>query len=288
MAHYILFDNLQLSGDDSNTVDTENNSSSNASSKKKRELARGSKSLLNGKKKKIGVNSWGQPNQANSETNAYSSDIGFQVRMQEKYSVIEITANNDVTSSKLGMPNQSLECSTCGATDTRICDGELTIVSGVPNSGKSEWIDALLCNINENVGWKFVLCSMENQELWVLQWVAGIEMHYVQGCRGTGKVQFQVKNYTLKRWNAYIEYTTKDHTYIGVQSSILQNIDEICMLQVSRLKNAIDVVYPKLQAQHNELDAKFFEERAALEAKYHKLYVPFYAKVSWLVLFIMG
>ncbi|KAF6138392.1 hypothetical protein GIB67_030136, partial [Kingdonia uniflora] len=40
---------------------------------------------------------------------------------------------------------------------------ELTIVSGVPNSGKSEWIDALLCNINENVGWKFVLCSMENQ-----------------------------------------------------------------------------------------------------------------------------
>ncbi|KAF6173144.1 hypothetical protein GIB67_028442 [Kingdonia uniflora] len=44
-----------------------------------------------------------------------------------------------------------------------VVPGELTIVSGVPNSGKSEWIDALLCNINENVGWKFVLCSMENQ-----------------------------------------------------------------------------------------------------------------------------
>ncbi|KAF6171233.1 hypothetical protein GIB67_036901 [Kingdonia uniflora] len=40
MTHYNPFDNLQSSGDDSNTVDTGNNSSSNASSKKKRGLTR--------------------------------------------------------------------------------------------------------------------------------------------------------------------------------------------------------------------------------------------------------
>ncbi|KAF2549320.1 hypothetical protein F2Q70_00021362 [Brassica cretica] len=48
-----------------------------------------------------------------------------------------------------------------------LCDevvpGELTVVTGVPNSGKSEWIDALLCNLNHSVGWKFALCSMENK-----------------------------------------------------------------------------------------------------------------------------
>ncbi|KAL8101278.1 twinkle homolog protein, chloroplastic/mitochondrial-like [Apium graveolens] len=44
-----------------------------------------------------------------------------------------------------------------------VVPGELTIVTGVPNSGKSEWIDALLCNLCENVGWKFALCSMENK-----------------------------------------------------------------------------------------------------------------------------
>ncbi|KAA8514790.1 hypothetical protein F0562_017969 [Nyssa sinensis] len=44
-----------------------------------------------------------------------------------------------------------------------IVPGELTIVTGVPNSGKSEWIDALLCNLNESVRWKFALCSMENK-----------------------------------------------------------------------------------------------------------------------------
>ncbi|KAI3783161.1 hypothetical protein L2E82_13225 [Cichorium intybus] len=44
-----------------------------------------------------------------------------------------------------------------------VVPGELTLVTGVPNSGKSEWIDALVCNLNENVGWKFALCSMENK-----------------------------------------------------------------------------------------------------------------------------
>jgi ribosome biogenesis GTPase A len=46
---------------------------------------------------------------------------------------------------------------------SQVVPGELTVVTGVPNSGKSEWIDALLCNINKQCGWKFVLCSMENK-----------------------------------------------------------------------------------------------------------------------------
>ncbi|CAM6106005.1 unnamed protein product [Calypogeia fissa] len=45
----------------------------------------------------------------------------------------------------------------------RVVPGELTVVTGVPNSGKSEWIDALLCNLNRNKSWTFALCSMENK-----------------------------------------------------------------------------------------------------------------------------
>ncbi|KAI3975368.1 hypothetical protein MKX01_004455, partial [Papaver californicum] len=37
-------------------------------------------------------------------------------------------------------------------------------------------------------------------------------------------------------------------------------------------------VLRKIQGQHDELEAKFFEERAALEAKYQKLYEPLYTK----------
>eukprot|EP00884_Botryococcus_braunii_P004140 jgi/Botrbrau1/13727/Bobra.0356s0007.1 len=45
----------------------------------------------------------------------------------------------------------------------KVVPGELTIVTGVPNSGKSEWIDALLCNLARDHGWSFAMCSMEKK-----------------------------------------------------------------------------------------------------------------------------
>lgn len=40
--------------------------------------------------------------------------------------------------------------------------GDLTVVTGIPNSGKSEWIDALLVNLARNTGWSFGVFSPEN------------------------------------------------------------------------------------------------------------------------------
>jgi twinkle protein len=36
-------------------------------------------------------------------------------------------------------------------------------VTGIPNSGKSEWLDALAVNLAELHGWRFALCSMEKR-----------------------------------------------------------------------------------------------------------------------------
>lgn len=58
----------------------------------------------------------------------------------------------------------------------QVVAGELTIVTGVPNSGKSEWIDALMCNLNESFGWKFALCSMENK---VSQFMVKFDFEYI-------------------------------------------------------------------------------------------------------------
>jgi len=44
----------------------------------------------------------------------------------------------------------------------RVAPGLLTIVTGVPGSGKSEWLDALLVNLAEQHGWHFGVCSLEN------------------------------------------------------------------------------------------------------------------------------
>lgn len=40
--------------------------------------------------------------------------------------------------------------------------GQLSVVTGIPSSGKSEWLDALALNLAAQHGWRFALCSPEN------------------------------------------------------------------------------------------------------------------------------
>jgi len=40
--------------------------------------------------------------------------------------------------------------------------GEMTIVTGIPGSGKSNWLDALTVNLSQMHGWSFCFCSPEN------------------------------------------------------------------------------------------------------------------------------
>ena len=41
-------------------------------------------------------------------------------------------------------------------------EGELTVVTGIPSHGKSEWMDALMVNMAEDHGWSFGVFSPEN------------------------------------------------------------------------------------------------------------------------------
>lgn len=42
---------------------------------------------------------------------------------QEKMSVLQIAAANEVTDTRLGLPNPLSECFSCGVTDTKNCEG---------------------------------------------------------------------------------------------------------------------------------------------------------------------
>ena len=44
----------------------------------------------------------------------------------------------------------------------RVRPGELSVVTGTPNAGKSQWLDALMVNLADNHGWNFAICSFEN------------------------------------------------------------------------------------------------------------------------------
>ncbi|GAA0184244.1 chromatin/chromatin-binding, or -regulatory protein [Lithospermum erythrorhizon] len=56
----------------------------------------------------------------------------------------------------------------------------------------------------------------------------------------------------------------------GKHSDVLESLSP-------NVRKRVDVLR-EIQSQHDDLEAKFFEERAALEAKYQKLYQPFYTK----------
>lgn len=65
------------------------------------------------------------------------------------------------------MPNPLVAFSSCQWLDAvlvslQVVPGELTIVTGLPNSGKSEWLDALAVNLARQNNWNFALCSLEN------------------------------------------------------------------------------------------------------------------------------
>lgn len=44
-----------------------------------------------------------------------------------------------------------------------VVEGQLTIVTGHPSSGKSEFVDQIMLNISKAKGWKFGICSFENE-----------------------------------------------------------------------------------------------------------------------------
>lgn len=60
-------------------------------------------------------------------------------------------------------PASSLRHSPPPRRPPQVCPGEVTLVTGVPNSGKSEWLDALTINLAERYGWRFAMCSMEKR-----------------------------------------------------------------------------------------------------------------------------
>jgi replicative DNA helicase len=47
----------------------------------------------------------------------------------------------------------------------RVAPGQLNVVTGVPNHGKSEWLDALMLNLAKGSGWRVAFLSPENSPL---------------------------------------------------------------------------------------------------------------------------
>lgn len=62
--------------------------------------------------------------------------------------------------------------------------GEFTVVTGIPNSGKSNWVDALMVNLARDHGWRFGVFSPENQP--IEDHIARIAEKYLRKSFGEG------------------------------------------------------------------------------------------------------
>jgi len=68
--------------------------------------------------------------------------------------VTEIYDNGCGTGESTGMP--------CVDDLFTIAEGQLSIVTGIPSSGKSEFVDQMMVNLARQSAWKFAVCSFEN------------------------------------------------------------------------------------------------------------------------------
>ncbi|KAB5552563.1 hypothetical protein DKX38_009874 [Salix brachista] len=64
----------------------------------------------------------------------------------------------------------------------------------------------------------------------------------------------------------------------NLSPSVRKRVEDLREIQACPFFSSINKRSFNFQSQHDELEAKFFEERAALEAKYQKVYQPLYTK----------
>tara|TARA_R100001530_G_scaffold123757_2_gene91786 strand:+ start:294 stop:1964 length:1671 start_codon:yes stop_codon:yes gene_type:complete len=83
------------------------------------------------------------------------------------YPIDGVVTINDITEEAIDLLNKPEHMGlTTGWMDLdglyRISPSEVSVVTGVPNMGKSEWVDALMINMIQDHGWKFGIFSAEN------------------------------------------------------------------------------------------------------------------------------
>jgi len=148
-----------------------------------------------------------------------------------------------------------------------VAPGQLTVVTGYPSSGKSNFVDQMMVNLARKEGWKFAVCSFENQtdihitrlmELYTFKrffegsgrmsqkeaedafkWVqdhflfmdtSGDEPNTIESILMRAKyaiTQMGIKGMVIDPYN-YIEHVKKDTTETEAISNLLTKIQKFC------------------------------------------------------------
>jgi len=114
---------------------------------------------------------WEGGKDANEVLTKYGNEAVWNaVRSAKPYPIEGVFTASDLTAELDHLRKHGLERGV--STGWKVLDdyytvrpGELTVVTGFPGSGKSEFLDALMVNLVENHGWPMAIFSPENQPL---------------------------------------------------------------------------------------------------------------------------
>lgn len=109
-----------------------------------------------------------------------------------------------------------------------IVPGQVTIVTGIPSSGKSEFIDQIAVNLAENEEWSFGICSFENEpRLHIAKLMAKrARKPFFKG------MQARMDEYSFR---AALDWVNDHFTFLQQEDGALSDLDSI----LSRLRVAV-------------------------------------------------
>jgi twinkle protein len=109
-----------------------------------------------------------------------------------------------------------------------IVPGQLTVVTGVPSSGKSEFVDQIMVNLAANSHWTFGVCSFENEP----------RLHIAKlMSKRSGKPFFEGRQPRMKRidFDAALDWVNEHFIFLHQEDGGLSDLDSI----LSRLRAAV-------------------------------------------------
>jgi twinkle protein len=109
-----------------------------------------------------------------------------------------------------------------------VVPGQVTIVTGIPSSGKSEFIDQIMVNLAQNKSWKFGICSFENEpRLHIAKLMAKrAGLPFFEGYH---------RRMSKEEYDAAFDFINNHFTFVWQDDGSLADLDSI----LDRLRSAI-------------------------------------------------
>ena len=126
--------------------------------------------------------------------------------------------------------------------------GRLAIVTGIPASGKSEFVDYLVCKLNIKQGWKAAYFTPENYPL---------KFHYTKLFEKIIGKKFSQKTTTEAEWDMAFEYLKENFFYVlNEEDFTVKSILESAKILVKTRGVKIVIIDPFNKLEHKYTDSE--------------------------------